>query len=128
MNSKKHRPTESELEILQILWEKGPATVREVHEIIESNRDIGYTTTLKIMQIMTDKGLLQRDTSQRSHLYNPAFKREDIEGDMLNKMIQNLFSGSASRMVIGALSQKSLTEKEIGEIRDYLNQLQVPEP
>jgi BlaI family transcriptional regulator, penicillinase repressor len=128
MNSKKHRPTESELEILQILWEKGPATVRDVHEVIESNRDIGYTTTLKIMQIMTDKGLLQRDTSQRSHLYNTAFEREDIEGDMLNKMIQNLFSGSASRMVIGALSQKRLTEKEIGEIRDYLNQLQVPEP
>jgi BlaI family transcriptional regulator, penicillinase repressor len=128
MNSKKHRPTESELEILLILWEKGPATVREVHEVIESNRDIGYTTTLKIMQIMTDKGLLQRDTAQRSHLYKPAIEREDIEGDMLNKMIQNLFSGSASRMVIGALSQKSVTEKEIGEIRDYLNQLQVPEP
>lgn len=128
MNSKKHRPTESELEILQILWEKGPATVREVHEVIESNRDVGYTTTLKIMQIMTDKGLLKRDTSQRSHLYSPAFEREDIEGDMLNKMIQSLFSGSASRMVIGALSQKNLTEEEISEIRDYLNQLQVPEP
>lgn len=128
MNTKKYRPTESELEILQILWEKGPATVREVHEIIETNRDVGYTTTLKIMQIMTEKSLLVRDTTQRTHIYRTALKREDMQKDSLNKVIDSLFSGSASRMVIGALSQKSLSDEEIGEIRDYLDQLQNPEP
>lgn len=127
MSISKIRPTESELEILQILWEKGSATVREVHEVIETNREVGYTTTLKIMQIMSEKGILERDTSQRSHLYRPVYRREDIQGRLLDKMINSLFNGSASRMVIGALSQKNLTEEEIMEIRDYLNKLQIPE-
>ncbi len=128
MSTPKFRPTESELEILQILWEKGPSTVREVHEVIGTNREVGYTTTLKIMQIMSEKGILERDTSQRSHLYRPVYRREDIQGRLLDKMIDSLFNGSASRLVIGALSQKNLTEKEIMEIRDYLNKLQNPEP
>lgn len=123
-NNKKQRPTESELEILQVLWEKGSATVREVHEILEPIKDVGYTTTLKTMQIMAEKGMLKRDTSQRTHIYTPLLKREDIQDQFLNKLIDGLFSGSASRMVIGALSRKNLSGKELKEIRDYLNNIE----
>ncbi len=121
---KKIQPTESELEILQILWEKGSATVREVYEILEQVRDIGYTTTLKTMQIMTEKGLLERDTSSRTHIYSPLISREKTQKQFLNKMIDGLFNGSASRMVMGALDQEKLTQDDLQEIREYLKQFE----
>jgi len=125
MNSeKKYHPTESELEILQVLWEKGEATVREVHEVLELTRDIGYTTTLKTMQIMTDKGLLGRDTSTRTHVYTSLVTREKTQKQFLNKMIDGLFKGSASRMVIGALDGESLSSEELRELQDYLKQFE----
>ncbi len=125
MNSeKKFQPTESELEILQVLWEKGEATVREVHEVLEKTRDIGYTTTLKTMQIMTDKGLLERDTSTRTHVYTSLVTREKTQKQFLNKMIDGLFKGSASRMVIGALDGESLSLEELRELQDYLKQFE----
>ena len=123
MNSeKKIQPTESELEILQVLWEKGEATVREVHEILETTRDIGYTTTLKTMQIMTDKGLLGRDTSTRTHIYSPLVSRERTQKQFLNKMINGLFKGSASSLVLGALDGDRLSSEELQEIREFLRQ------
>ena len=122
--SPKNRPTESELEILQILWNKESATVREVHEVLEQQRDIGYTTTLKTMQIMTDKGLLSRDTSSRQHIYFPLVSREECQQVFINKMVDGLFNGSAGRMVMGALDNKRLSNEEISEIRDYLNQFE----
>lgn len=123
MNSEKiFQPTESELEILQVLWEKGEATVREVHEVLERTRDIGYTTTLKTMQIMTDKGLVGRDTSTRTHVYIPLVSREKTQKQFLNKMIDGLFKGSASRLVIGALDGENLSSDELREIQDYLKQ------
>lgn len=121
---KKFQPTESELEILQVLWEKGEATVREVHEVLERTRDIGYTTTLKTMQIMNDKGLLERNTSSRTHIYNPLITREHTQKQFLNKMIDGLFRGSASRMVMGALDGGKLSSKELREIQDYLKQFE----
>ncbi|MDX9941398.1 MAG: BlaI/MecI/CopY family transcriptional regulator [Bacteroidales bacterium] len=125
MNSeKKYHPTESELEILQVLWEKGEATVREVHEVLEQTRDIGYTTTLKTMQIMNDKGLLERNTSSRTHIYRPLITRKNTQKQFLNKMIDGLFRGSASRMVIGALDESNLSEAELREIQDYLKQFE----
>jgi BlaI family transcriptional regulator, penicillinase repressor len=125
MNSEKtFQPTESELEILQVLWEKGEATVREVHEVLELTRDIGYTTTLKTMQIMTEKGLLDRDTRTRTHVYNPLVTREKTQKQFLNKMIDGLFKGSASRMVIGALDGESLSSEELRELQDYLKQFE----
>lgn len=128
MNSEKiFQPTESELEILQVLWEKGEATVREVHEVLELTRDIGYTTTLKTMQIMTDKGLLDRDTRTRTHVYIPLVTREKTQKQFLNKMIDGLFKGSASRMVIGALDGESLSSDELREIQDYLKQFETGE-
>lgn len=120
----KNRPTESELEILQILWNKESATVREVHEVLEKLRDIGYTTTLKTMQIMTEKGLLSRDTSSRQHIYFPLVSREECQQVFINKMVDGLFNGSASRMVMGALDNKKLSSEEISEIRDYLKQFE----
>ena len=125
MNSeKKYHPTESELEILQVLWEKGEATVREVHEVLEQTRDIGYTTTLKTMQIMNDKGLLERNTSSRTHIYRPLITRKNTQNQFLINMIDRLFRGSASRMVIGALDESNLSEAELREIQDYLKQFE----
>ncbi len=122
--SPKNRPTESELEILQVLWNKESATVREVHEVLENLRDIGYTTTLKTMQIMTEKGLLSRDTTSRQHIYYPLVSREECQQVFINKMVDGLFNGSASRMVMGALDNKKLSSEEISEIRDYLKQFE----
>lgn len=123
-SEKKYHPTESELEILQVLWEKGEATVRKVHEVLEQTRDIGYTTTLKTMQIMTEKGLLGRDTRTRTHVYIPLVTREKTQKQFLNKMIDGLFKGSASRMVIGALDGDRLSAEDLREIQEYLRQFE----
>lgn len=93
-NPKYIKPTESELEILQILWEKGLATVREVHEELAKTKDAGYTTTLKLMQIMNEKGLVRRDDSMRTHIYQAAVNKEKTQKHLLNKMIDSLFGGS----------------------------------
>lgn len=126
-HEKKYHPTESELEILQVLWEKGQATVRDVHEVLEKGRDIGYTTTLKTMQIMTEKGLLGRDTSARTHVYSPIASREGTQKQFLNKMIDGLYKGSAGRLVMGALGHEKLSPEEIREIQDYLRQFENPQ-
>jgi BlaI family transcriptional regulator, penicillinase repressor len=121
---KKYQPTESELDILQVLWQKGSATVREIHDVLEKQRDIGYTTTLKTMQIMTEKQLLDRDTTTRTHVYSPRISQENTQKQFLSKMKNDLFNGSASRMVIGALNHGSLSTQEIDEIREYLKQFE----
>ncbi len=128
MSNKKYNPTESELEILQLLWDKGNATVREVHEVLEQVKDTGYTTTLKIMQIMTEKGLLERNTSNRTHIYKPLLSREKIQKKFLNKMLNGLFKGSESRLIMGALDQKELSRKDIDEIKEYLKQFENKNP
>jgi len=121
---KPFQPTESELEILQVLWEKKEATVRQVHEVLENTKDIGYTTTLKTMQIMTEKGMLSRDTSSRTHIYMPLVSREQTQQQFLGKMIHGLFKGSTSRLVIGALDNDEVSGEEIKKIRDYLKQFE----
>src|SRR5580698_6949947 len=93
------KPTDSELEILNILWEKGPSTVREVHEVLEKNKDAGYTTTLKLMQIMHDKGLLKRDASNKSHVYTADVSQEKTQGHLVKRMIDNVFNGSTTQLV-----------------------------
>ncbi|MGF1584561.1 MAG: BlaI/MecI/CopY family transcriptional regulator [Bacteroidales bacterium] len=124
----KNLPTNSELEILQILWEHRSATVREVYESLKPERETGYTTTLKTMQIMTEKGMLWRDTSSRTHIYKPLITREKTQKHFLNKMIDGLFSGSASSLVIGALGNQQLSGDDIIEIRNYLNQFENKKP
>ncbi len=120
----KYQPTESELEILQVLWDKGTATVRDIHEVIEQGKDTGYTTTLKIMQIMTEKGVLTRDTSSRQHVYYPVISREECQQQFINKMVNGLFAGSAGRLVMGALDHKKLSNDELSEIKAYLQQFE----
>jgi BlaI family transcriptional regulator, penicillinase repressor len=120
-NRKTYYPTESELEILQVIWGNGSATVREVYEALRPGRDTGYTTTLKTMQIMTEKGILCRDTTSRSHIYRSLVSKENTQSHFLDKIIYGLFSGSASRLVIGAIDNNKLSEQEIEEIREYLN-------
>lgn len=117
------KPTESELEILQILWEKGQATVREVHEILEKSKDSGYTTTLKLMQIMHEKGLVARDTSSKTHIYRALQNQEKTQQHLVNKMIDNVFNGSAARMVMQALGNHTTSKDEINAIKEYLDQL-----
>ncbi len=124
---KKYQPTESELEILQVLWDKGAATVRDVHDVIEQGKDTGYTTTLKTMQIMTEKGVLTRDTSSRKHVYYPVVSREECQQQFIDKMVDGLFAGSAGRLVMGALDHKKLSNDELSEIKAYLKQFEQEE-
>ncbi|MEO5945816.1 MAG: BlaI/MecI/CopY family transcriptional regulator [Chitinophagaceae bacterium] len=119
------KPTESELEILQILWEKGVATVREVHERLAVTKDVGYTTTLKLMQIMNEKGIVKRDDSMRTHIYQAAVNKEKTQKHLLNKMIKNLFGGSSSQLVIQALGDDNhkTSQEEINAIQALLDNL-----
>lgn len=118
------KPTESELEILGILWEKGVATVREVHEVLEKSKDAGYTTTLKLMQIMHEKGLLKRDTSSKTHIYEAAISQETTQQQLLNKMINTVFNGSASQLVLQALGNHHSSREELDKIKQYLNEIE----
>ncbi len=119
------KPTESELEILQILWTKGLATVREVHEELAKTKDVGYTTTLKLMQIMHEKGLVKRDDSMRTHVYQAAVNKEKTQRHLLSKMIDSLFGGSPTQLVIQALGDDNhkASPEEIEKIQALLNDL-----
>jgi predicted transcriptional regulator len=123
--SGKHiKPTESELEILRVLWEKGPSTVREVHEILGQSKDAGYTTTLKLMQIMHEKGLLERDTSNKTHVYSAAVSQENTQRQLLDKMIDTVFNGSASQLVLQALGNHKSSKEELEKIKQYLDEIE----
>jgi predicted transcriptional regulator len=122
-NTKYIKPTESELEILQVLWEKGLATVREVHEVLSKTKDAGYTTTLKLMQIMNEKGLVKRDASMRTHVYQAAVNKEHTQKHLLDKMIDSLFGGSSTQLVIQALGEHKATDEELEKIQQLLDSL-----
>lgn len=124
-NSKVIKPTESELEILQIIWSKGLATVREVHEALAlaQTKDVGYTTTLKLMQIMHEKGLVKRDDSMRTHVYQAAVNKEKTQKHLLTKMIDSLFGGSPTQLVIQALGEGKASPEELEKIQALLNDL-----
>ena len=94
------KPTDSELEILNILWDKGPSTVRDVHEVLEQSKDAGYSTTLKLMQIMHEKSLLKRDVSNKSHVYTANVSQEKTQGQIVKRLIDNVFNGSASQLEV----------------------------
>ena len=117
------KPTESELEILQILWTKGVATVREVHEELAHTKDVGYTTTLKLMQIMNEKGIVKRDDSMRTHIYQAAVNKEKTQKHLLSKMIDSLFGGSPTQLVIQALGDDThqASEEELEKIQSLLD-------
>ena len=121
---KNNRPTEGELEILQVLWERKSATVRDVHEELLKVKQAGYTTTLKLMQIMFEKGLVARDSSNKTHIYQPIVSKEKTQDLFLNKMIDSLFAGSPAQLVMQALGNHKASKEELDEIRNFLNSMQ----
>lgn len=121
------KPTESELEILQVLWSQGQATVRDVHEKLLLTKDVGYTTTLKLMQIMFEKGLVKRDDSSRTHIYVPACNKERTQKELLGKFITNLFGGSSSQLVLQALGSQKVSEEELDNIQQLIDHLKKKE-
>lgn len=125
MGSKYVKPTESELEILQILWKNGTATVRDVHEELGQLKDVGYTTTLKLMQIMHEKGLVKRDESMRTHIYQAAVNKEKTQKHLLSKMIDSLFGGSSTQLVLQALGsgEQKVSAAELEEIQKLIENL-----
>lgn len=117
------KPTESELEILQVLWFKGIASVREVHEELSKTKEAGYTTTLKLMQIMHEKGLVKRDDSVKTHIYQPAVSREKTQKHLLGKMINTVFGGNTTQLVIQALGNHKASPEELEEIQQLIDNL-----
>jgi len=118
------RPTDAELDILQTIWEIGPCTVRDVHAAVVSRRDIGQTTVLKLMQIMTDKGLLRRDETVRPQVYEAARARSHTQRQLLRHLLDRAFSGSPGNLVLQALSAKKTTAQERQRIRELLDRLE----
>jgi BlaI family transcriptional regulator, penicillinase repressor len=116
------RPTDAELEILRVLWEHGPATVRQVHEVLAHTRDTGYTTTLKLMQIMADKGLVTRDESARTHVYEARVSQEHTQRQLLTDLVDRAFGGSAAELVMRALSSHKTSNQELREIRKLIDE------
>jgi predicted transcriptional regulator len=114
-------PTRSELKIIQVLWRKGPSTVRAVNdELNRENREVNYTSTLKLMQIMVDKGILKRDESSMKHVYEPVMEEKKIKGHLLDRFVESMFQGSASSLVMQLLGNKKTSKKELEEIRELL--------
>lgn len=118
------KPTESELEILQILWKKGAATVRQVNDELSRQKDVGYTTTLKLMQIMHEKNLVTRTEEGRYHIYRAAIEEESTQKLLLDRFIDTAFRGSASRMVMQALGNQSVSKDELDEIKAWIETLE----
>jgi predicted transcriptional regulator len=120
------RPTDAELAILNVLWDRGPCTVREVHDALSSTQDSGYTTVLKLMQIMTDKGLVVRDESQRAHVYTARSSAQKTQRQLLGDLIDRAFGGSPTRLVMQALSATKASTEELNAIREMLDQMESP--
>ena len=115
------RPTDGELAILRVLWERGPSTVRQVHEVIVARvGPIAYTTALKLLQIMTEKGLVRRDDTDRSHVYTPRLTEEQTQRQLVRDLLDRAFGGSASKLVMQALNARRATPEELGEIRKLI--------
>ena len=118
------RPTDAELAILRVLWERGPSTVRQVHEILSKARLSVYTTTLKLMQIMADKGLVRRDKSQRAHVYQPVFTEAETQKRLVGDLLDRAFSGSTASLLMQALSAKEASAEELAQIRQILDEVE----
>jgi BlaI family transcriptional regulator, penicillinase repressor len=124
----RYRPTDGELAILRVLWDRGPSTVRQVQEVLNAERPTGYTTVLKLMQIMTDKGLLLRDEGQRSHVYRPQASAEKTQRHLVRDLLDRAFAGAADQLVIQALNAKKVLPEELAQIRVILDQMERESP
>lgn len=121
---KVNNPTESELEILSILWEKEKASVKEVHEVVYKTKEVGYTTTLKLMQIMNQKGLVTRNVSAKKHIYTAALQKEKAQDQMVHKIIKTFFGGSSTQLILQTLEKNTPTKKELVDIKLVVEKLQ----
>ena len=117
-------PTEVELQILGVLWARGPSTVREVHNALEDDRDTGYSTTLKMMQIMTEKGLLFKEDNQRPQVYRPAMSQEQAQMQFVDDLIQRVFGGAAEKLILRAINSRHVSSEDLVEIRKLLRKLE----
>jgi predicted transcriptional regulator len=124
MGDKIPRPTDAELAILTVLWQRGPSTVRDVHEVLSSTHDTGYTTVLKLLQIMTDKGLVDRDESARAHIYVPRHSEQRTQRQLLGDLIDRAFRGSPAQLVMQALSATCASAEELTAIRQLLDRME----
>jgi predicted transcriptional regulator len=118
------KPTDSELEILQVLWQHGPSTVRFVNDQLSQKREVGYTTTLKILQLMLDKVLVLRDDDSKTHVYRAAVREEETQGLLLDRFVDAAFGGSAMKLVMQALGTRSTSSDELAQIRGLLNEIE----
>ncbi|WP_437919504.1 BlaI/MecI/CopY family transcriptional regulator [Sphingobacterium sp. LRF_L2] len=117
------KPTDSEMEILQILWKEGESSVRNVHEQL-NKKDVGYTSTLKLMQIMFEKGMVSRDATAKTHIYKAKLSKEQTQHQFLDKIIDTVYNGSTARLVMQALGNQRASKDEIDLIKEYLNNLE----
>jgi BlaI family transcriptional regulator, penicillinase repressor len=115
------RPTDAELAILRVLWDLGPCTVRQVHEVLSRERPAAYTTSLKLLQIMTDKGLVSRDERDRSHVYHAKLTEEQTQRQLVRDLLDRAFGGSASKLVMQALAARRASAEELSEIRRLID-------
>ena len=118
------RPTDAELAILQVLWNHGPSTVRDVHEVLSRRRKTGYTTTLKLMQIMAEKGSVTRDASRRTHVYQATASQDSTQQQLVSSLLERAFEGSAKSLIMQALSNHKTSAEELSEIRELLDSLE----
>lgn len=115
------RPTDAELTVLRVLWKRGPRTVRQVHEELGGDRPVGYTTTLKLMQIMAEKGLVERDETNRSHVYRARLGETQTQGQLVRDLLHRAFGGSARKLLVSALDEAKASPREMDEIRKLLD-------
>lgn len=123
-NMKGVKPSETELEILQILWSEGNSTVKQVNDVMNETKKVGYTTTLKIMQIMFQKGMLKRDESSRSHIYQATVNASSVEDSMIKKLVNGVFGGSTSEMILSALGSQKASKEELVKIKEFIKNME----
>ena len=121
---KHYKPTEKELEILSVLWSNGPSTVRQINDCLSTEKEVGYTTTLKFMQIMHDKNLLSRERNGKNHIYKAEISRSNTQIQLIDRLLETAFDGSAMKMVMQALGNSQSTKKELSEIKKYIEKLE----
>lgn len=126
--SSPQKPTDAELALLAVLWQRGPSTVREIHDSLPADKGTGYTTTLKILQKMTDKGLVHRDESQRSHIYHAAVAAADTQRQLVRDLLRRAFGGSPANLVVQALATEKASPEDLAEIRKLLDELEAKQP
>jgi BlaI family transcriptional regulator, penicillinase repressor len=128
MKRPRQKPTSAELKILRVLWNRGPSTVREVHEVLSEERATGYTSVLKFLQIMTEKGLVQRNEAQRAHVYQACLPAEQTKRQLAGDILHRVFEGSASQLMMHALAGRRASQEEINELRRLLDDYERKRP